>query len=129
MKIKYEFINGETSEIEVDAELGALLLDLEREEYNNDHAQTRRHTSLNGMDYEGGIFASAADTASEAELRSDMAALHRAMDTLTPQQRELVKKVYFEGQRVSDIARAEGVSHVAILDRLNRIYKKIRKKL
>lgn len=48
MKIKYEFAN-ETVEIEVDEEWGNLLIDLNRQEYNNDHAETRRHCSLNAL--------------------------------------------------------------------------------
>ena len=46
MKIKYEFVNGETSEIEVDDSLGELLVDFDRQQYNNDHKETRRHVSL-----------------------------------------------------------------------------------
>ena len=53
MKVRYEFANGEISEIEVDDSLGELLLDFDRQEYNNDHKETRRHISLDGMDYEG----------------------------------------------------------------------------
>ena len=63
MKIKYEFVNGETSEIEVDDSLGELLVDFDRQQYNNDHKETRRHVSLDGMDYEGELFVSAEDTA------------------------------------------------------------------
>ena len=37
MKIRYEFTNGEISEIEVDESLGELLVELDRQEYNNDH--------------------------------------------------------------------------------------------
>lgn len=129
MKIQYRFANGEVSEIEVDAELGALLLDLDRQEYNNDHKETRRHVSLNGMTYEGGVFASYEDIAETVEKAEDLEALRRATAALSPGQRELVRMVYFEGRSISEIARAEGVSHVAILDRLNRIYKKLRKNL
>ena len=46
MKIRYEFVNGEVSEIEVDDSLGELLVDFDRQQYNNDHRETRRHVSL-----------------------------------------------------------------------------------
>ena len=42
MKIKYAFAD-ETVEIEVSEEWGNILIDLDRQEYNNDHAETRRH--------------------------------------------------------------------------------------
>ena len=71
MKISYEFVTGEISEIEVDEHLGGMLLDFDRQQYNNDHKETRRHVSLDGMDYEGELFASTDDTEGEAEHRED----------------------------------------------------------
>lgn len=53
----------------------------------------------------------------------------RAMEALSPSQRELVLKVYFEGRSIVSLAAEEGVSHVAIVRRLNRIYEKLRKNL
>ena len=129
MKITYEFVTGEVSEVEVDERLGGMLLDLDRQQYNNDHKETRRHVSLDGMDYEGELFVSAKDTEGEAVHREDMVRLFSAMETLSPDQRELVEKVYFEERKITDIAREEGVSHVAIIRRLNRIYEKLRKNL
>lgn len=129
MKITYEFVTGEISEVEVDERLGGMLLDLDRQQYNNDQKETRRHVSLDGMDYEGELFASAEDTEGEAERREDMARLFSAMEVLSPDQRELVEKVYFEDRKITDIAHEEGVSHVAIVRRLNRIFEKLRKNL
>ena len=129
MKVRYEFVNGEFSEIEVDESLGELLVDFERQEYNNDHKETRRHTSLDSMDYEGELFAAAADTADEAARRDEAARLMQAIEALSPSQRELVRRVYFENEKIVDIAREEGVSHAAIHDRLKRIYKKIKNNL
>ena len=126
MKITYEFVTGEISEVEVDESLRGMLLDLDRQQYNNDQKETRRHVSLDSMDYEGELFASAEDTEGEAVRREDMARLYSAMEFLSPSQRELVEKVYFEERKITDIAREEGVSHVAVRDRLERIYKKIK---
>lgn len=118
MKVRYEFVNGEISEIEVDDNLGELLVDFDRQEYNNDHKETRRHISLDGMDYEGELFLSSADTETEVFQREDLARLMKAMEALSPAQRELVRRVYFENEKISKIAREEGVSHVAIHDLL-----------
>ena len=126
MKITYEFVTGEISEVEVDESLRGMLLDLDRQQYNNDQKETRRHVSLDSMDYEGELFASAEDTERAVEHREDMARLYSAMEALSPSQRELVEKVYFEERKITDIAREEGVSHVAVRDRLERIYKKIK---
>ena len=45
MKIQYKFAT-ETVTIEVDDRWGELLVDLNRQEYNNDHKETRRHSSI-----------------------------------------------------------------------------------
>lgn len=127
MKITYEFVTGEISEGEVDESLGGMLLDLDRQQYNNDQKETRRHFSLNGMDYEGELFASAEDTEGEAERREDMARLFSAMEALSQSQRELVEKVYFEERKITDIAREEGVSEAAIRNRLKKIYSRLKK--
>ena len=126
MRVRYEFSNGEFSEIEVDDSLGELLVDFDRQEYNNDHKETRRHVSLDGMDYEGALFASPDDPAAEVLKREELARLLRAMEALSPDQRELVRRVYFENQKIVDIAREQGVSHAAIHDRLKRIYQRIK---
>lgn len=127
MKITYEFVTGEVSEVEVDGHLGGMLLDLDRQQYNNDQKETRRHVSLDGMDYEGEMFVSAEDTEREAERREDMARLFSAMEALSPAQRELVEKVYFEERKITDIADAEGVDKSAISHRLERIHKNLKK--
>lgn len=127
VKVRYEFITGEVSEIEVEQGFGDLLVDFERQEYNNDHRETRRHVSLDGMNYEGKIFASGADTESEAESREDISRLYCAMESLSPAQRELVMKVFFEKVRVADIAREEGVTEAAVRNRLQKIYARLKK--
>ena len=127
MKITYEFVTGEVSEVEVDERLGGMLLDLDRQQYNNDQKETRRHFSLDGMDYEGELFASAEDTEREAVRREDMARLYSAMEALSPSQRELVEKVYFEERKITDIAREEGVTKQSVHERVERALKKLKK--
>ena len=129
MKIRYEFVNGEVSEIEVDEGLGELLVDFDRQQYNNDHKETRRHVSLDGMDYEGELFTSVEDTEGELLRREDTARLMEAMEALSPSQRELLLKVYFNGRSLVSIAAEEGVDKSAISHRLERINKKIKKHL
>ena len=129
MKITYEFVTGEVSEVEVDERLGGMLLDLDRQQENNDQKETRRHFSLDGMDYEGELFASAEDTEREVEHREDMARLFSAMEALSPSQRELVEEVYFEERKITDIAREEGVSKQSVHERVQRALKKLEKNL
>ena len=127
MKITYEFVTGEVSGVEVDEHLGGMLLDLDRQQDNNDQKETRRHVSLDSMDYEGELFASAEDTEGEAVRREDMARLYSAMEALSPSQRELVEKVYFEERKITDIAREEGVTKQSVHERVERALKKLKK--
>lgn len=83
MKISYEIVTGEITETEVDEHLGGLLLDFDRRQYNNDQKETRRHVSLDGMVYEGGLFASVENTESEAERREDMTDLFSKYQKMT----------------------------------------------
>mgnify|MGYP002568271852 CR=1 FL=1 len=127
MRVRYEFVNGEWSEIEVEDSLGELLVELDRQEYNNDHRETRRHMSLDGMDYEGALFAAPDNPAAELVWKEDATRLRQAMEALSPAQRELVCRVYFENEKITDIARQEGVDKSAISHRLDRIYRKLKK--
>ena len=52
MKIKYQFAT-ETVEIEVSDDWGNLVIDLDRQEYNNNHKETRRHISYDALDFDG----------------------------------------------------------------------------
>lgn len=56
MKIQYKFAT-ETVTIEVDDRWGELLVDLNRQEYNNDHKETRRHSSMDALAEQGVQFA------------------------------------------------------------------------
>ena len=73
------------------------------------------------------VFTSAEDTEGEAVRREDMARLYSAMEALSPSQRELVEKVYFEGRKITDIAREEGVTKQSVHERVERALKKLKK--
>ena len=127
-KIKYEFADGTTSEIEVTDELYALHLELVQQEKRNHWKETRRHISLNyltenGIDFED----KAADSLSAYIRREDDERIHNAITTLLPEQQALIKKIFYEGKTITEIAKAENVGKSAIANRLTRIYIKIKK--
>ena len=126
MKIQYEFAD-ETVEIEVSDEWGEILIDLDRREYNNDHKETRRHASLDAFDLDGTLFASDADVETEALNGIEIERLHAAIEELQPQQRELFRRVCLGGEKPADIAREEGVSKVAITNRMTKIFAALKK--
>ncbi|MCI8344066.1 MAG: sigma-70 family RNA polymerase sigma factor [Clostridia bacterium] len=126
-KIKYEFADGTTSEIEVTDELYALHLELVQQEKRNHWKETRRHISLNyltenGIDFED----KAADSLSAYLRREDDERIHNAITKLLPEQQALIKKIFYEGKTITEIAKAENVGKSAIANRLTRIYIKIK---
>ena len=126
MKIKYAFAD-ETVEIEVSEEWGNILIDLDRQEYNNDHAETRRHCSLEAFNLDDALFPDDVDVEREVLEGLDNKALYAAIAQLQPQQQELVKRVYFRGEKLADIAREEGVSKTAITNRMKKITSALKK--
>ncbi len=128
MKIKYEFAN-EAVEIEVDEKWGTIVLELDREEYNGNHRETRRHCSLDALNLDDALLPSDADvfeTVADAEVKRN---LYQAIEKLSPHQRELIWRVYFQGEHPADIARELGVSKTAIHNRLQRIFCKLKNNL
>ena len=127
-KIKYEFTDGTTSEIEVTDELYALHLQLVQEEKRNHWRETRRHISLNYLMEMGVDFAdTAADPFAAAVLREDEERLKKAISKLLPEQRELLRQVYFEYIPQTEIAAKQGVTKKAINNRLSRILQRLQK--
>ena len=128
VKITYRFADGHVEEMEVEQEVAETLKELDRQEYNNTQKETRRHTSLNAVDYEDERFAARnADVLEKILRRIDAEALRRALPMLTPAQQDLVRRVFFLGERPSGIAKAEGVDKSAITHRLERIYRQLKK--
>lgn len=126
MKIKYEFAD-ETIEIEVSEDWGAVLIELDRQEYNNDHAETRRHCSLDQLTADGNDWiAGGCDVEGTLLGSEDQKQLASAIAMLEPRQQKLIREVFFEGRKSTEIAAEEGVSKSAISHALDRAIKKLK---
>ena len=130
MKITYRFVTGEVTVIDVPNEIRAVIVDLDRQEYNNDHKETRRHYSLEGKVYEGMDYA-VEDPGLEALFAgpTDEERLHAAIRQLSHDQQEMVRAIYFENVSVNDYAARMGVTQSAISHRLQTVKKKLKKLL
>lgn len=96
--------------------------------YNNQHAETRRHVSLDALDPMGDTVPGAEDA--EPDIYEDeISVLHEAIATLDPRQRDLIRKVFWQDIKQVEIARDEGVAEAAVSQRLSRIYTRLKKVL
>ena len=130
VKITYRFADGHMEELEVEPKVAETIKELDRNEYNNNQKESRRHISLSSMDYEDERFAARnSDVLEKALRRIDAEALRSALPMLTPAQQDLVRRVFFMGERPSEIAETEGVDKSAITHRLERIYRQLKKTL
>ena len=125
MTYDYHF-NNETISIDIPDNDYEVLIEMDRLEYNTNHKETRRHMSLEACDQDDNRLPSNMDLEETCIQRMEIDALQCAMDSLLPEQRELIRKVFFENQKITSLARAQGVNESAIRDRLSRIYKKLR---
>lgn len=67
------------------------------------------------------------DFIEDVELKIMSEQLHRYIDMLTPQEKELVQAIYFQGLTERDFAEIEGVTQNAIHKRKTRILAKLKK--
>lgn len=128
MNITYEFVNGEKLEVEVSEAIGNVCIEIDRDIYNINQKETRRHNSIDIMEEEGFQFK---DSSYDLEIKVEEAEsedeVHMAVKTLLPDQQELIDKVFYRNIKLVDIAAQEGVSEAAIRNRLKKIYKKLKK--
>ena len=127
MKTKYEFQDGAVTEVEVSDEIGAVIIDLGRQEYNINHKETRRHCSLDAFNLDDALFPSDDDVEAEVTTKDENRRLYAAITQLSPRQQYLIRQVYFEGRKYTDIAREEGVDRTAISHATDRALKKLKK--
>ena len=134
MKYLYKSENGNV-EIEVDERYHEILMEMDREEErsNSKHERPRhdraRTVSLDDMDYQGEWFDAGIDILGDL-VRSDMSdRLRAAVAELSPEQWALVVRVYVNNEKISDIAREDGVSYEAVQNRLKKIIAKLKKYL
>jgi len=128
MKIKYEFVTGAV-EVEVTDDWGTILVDLDRQEYNINHKETRRHCSLDAYNLDDALFPSDVDVLRDILKAENDKRLHNAIAKLEPRQQKLIRQVFFEGRGYTDIARTEGLDESTVRHATTRALKKLKKLL
>ena len=126
MKIKYEFAN-EVIEIEVEENWGRVVLDLDRQEYNNEHAETRRHCSFEAYSIDGNEIADRTDILKEVLQEEDYKELYTAIEKLKPRHRKLIIQHYLYGVSQNELAKSEGVTKGALSQSISCAIKNLKK--
>ena len=95
--------------------------------FNSHQRETRRHVSLEAYDADHNLVADSFDLVEELLMKERYSDLHKAIETLCPQQKELLKKVFWEGIKQARVAESEGAGNSVISHRLERIYNRLKK--
>jgi len=127
MKIKYTFADGTISEVEVTEDIGNVIVELDRQDYNSDHRQRRHNCSLEAYDTYGNLISSDENIEEDFIESEERRALRSAMDKLSPRQQYLIDQVYFKGKSVAQVAREEGLDRTSVRDAVERALKKMKK--
>ena len=130
MKITYQFAKPEDRvEIEVSDDIGEVIVRLDKDERNSYQKLHRHSCSLESYDSYGKMLESDDDVEQNYSDKQEIEALHKAIKTLLPEQQELIRRIFFEDEKIITIAKEENVSAAAIHNRLNKIFAQLRKKL
>ena len=87
--------------------------------------------SFSALDYDGhfidNIIDERIDLEKIVEVKMQIEELHRALNTLSKEERELMEAIFYKEESLRSISRREKVTHQAISGRRDRILEKLRK--
>jgi len=128
LKYTYHFANGDINVIEVADEDAFSLFELDRLEYNNNHANTRRHVHLDFDKETGADWLIVEDEGYKALFADEPETepLLRAIGQLTPKQQALLRALFWSDISVSGYAKQTGVSQSAVSQQLATAIKKLK---
>ncbi len=127
VKITYRFADGHVEELEVEPEVAYTLKELDRQEYNNNHRETRRHVTFECTEEKSWL---AVDDQRLSRLFDDPPEeirLRIAINQLEQHHRDLIIAIFYRGIKIVEYARLTGVSQSAISQQLSNAIKKLKK--
>ena len=129
VKITYRFADGHMEEMEVEQEVAETLRELDRQEYNNNQKESRRHVTFDVSEELAWLAVEDQRLARLLGGVTDEEMLYDAIGELNPKQKELIFSVFFKNISISEIARRSGVSQPAISQRVQTAINKLKKLL
>ena len=129
VKITYRFADGHMEELEVEPEVAETIKELDRQEYNNNQKESRRHVTFDVSQESAWLAVEDQRLARLLGGVTDEQMLYDAIGELNPKQQELIFSVFFKNTSISEIARRSGVSQPAISQRVQTAINKLKKLL
>ena len=132
VKIMYRFADGHVEELEVEPEIAETLKVLDRQEYNNNHRETRRHVLLSTTEYDGQFLVDQDSDAEQIAIgKIGAEEFWTAFLRLKPQQQELLFTLYLADRPIShaEYARRHGLREESVWQNVWRAKNSLKKLL
>ena len=101
MKIEYRFVTGEKVTAEISDEFKDVVIKLDKEEYNCNRKETRRHKSLSLSDKSIENMSLSSDICDDVFKNIDKEKLHNAISRLKPNEQELLHNLYLNDKPIT----------------------------
>ena len=101
MKIEYRFVTGEKVTAEISDKFKDVVIKLDKEEYNCNRKETRRHKSLSLSDKSIENMSLSSDICDDVFKNFDKEKLHNAISRLKPNEQELLHNLYLNDKPIT----------------------------
>ena len=115
-----------------DRKMEYMEIDLKRGTFRQDgtYFTQAKEVSLDIIEEDAPVFISAGASPEERLIANEeIDRLHRALDRLLPEERDLIRELYFKHTPETLLAQRLGITQQAVSKRLMKIYRKLRKML
>ena len=129
VKITYRFADGHVEELKVEKEVAETLRELDRQEYNNNHRETRRHVTFDCTEEKSWLAVDDQRLSRLLDGPPDEIRLRVAINQLEQHHRDLIIAIFYRGIKIVEYAKLTGVSQSAISQQLGIAIKKLKKLL
>lgn len=126
--VAYKFIDRTFQVVEVEDSLYEKIREIETEMASADRRHRRHRILQDDFDPYGVLLGSIPNLSQDMENQEVIKFLHQELDALPPQQREVLRRIYFYRQKASDIATELNISCAAVSKGKQKALKTLRKK-
>ena len=129
MEIIYKFVTGENIKVVVAEEFEGAIMQMDKDLYNNNQKETRRHQSFNEIIDKADMLIDKTINIDELILKnSKVDKLYEAISKLKPAEQELIHKLYLDKHPMtqSEYAKSINISDTAMWKKVQHLRDKLR---